>query len=287
MNAFACRSSVLPRGLVLAGLASGCLHLAILGGLLAHAPLERERAAIGQRRGALQAVTVTEVLQTGRSPPQRSRTKPQAAARHRPLRTAQAQAQSKLAEIEAAEEPELTQPHAQPVRLEAASAVAVTVAPAASATPPAVPAVSALPPGARFASLFAPIIHSPLGRGRWGEPKRQAQIVDPEQARAEAALATRVALQQRMEGLSAAARAAGQRIRCDLQVDPQRRIGVAQCTPESAAAQLWASVQGLLRSHAELFEPATLCLQITEERVLWRACPPASAASAASAGLSR
>lgn len=108
--------------------------------------------------------------------------------------------------------------------------------PAKPSPPPAVPAtvaVAAPPietPGARFASLFAPIVHAPIGNGRWTSRRASntsatTPTATPEQQREEALMALRASLAARFASMAEQLRAAQAQIACDLVVDIERRIG--------------------------------------------------------------
>lgn len=145
-------------------------------------------------------------------------------------------------------------------------------APATVATAPAEPA-----PGARFASLFAPIVHAPLGQGRWTSRRvNVAAPVPPEQQREQALMALRAALAARFASLADQLRVAQAQIACDLVIDIERRIGQIDCEDGQQQALAWGHLQGTLAAGLVSEAAQRLCLRLSGQQVQDTGCaaPP-------------
>lgn len=151
--------------------------------------------------------------------------------------------------------------------------------PAASPKPAPAPATVAAapspaePPGARFANLFAPIVHAPLGQGRWTSRRASAAApVPPEQQREQALMALRAALATRFASLADQLRVAQAQIACDLVVDIERRIGQIDCEDGQQQALAWGHLQGTLAAGLVSEAAQRLCLRLSGQQVQDTGC---------------
>ncbi|RZI86731.1 MAG: hypothetical protein EOP38_00070 [Rubrivivax sp.] len=254
-------------------LLSACAH----GGWLAmalRAPAERGVAAVGQRKGEFTVVNLVrpQIVQ----PASHSAARPRMAA-NPALPPAKARQNPILPRIlpSAAALPE-TKPEPPPSPPTVESSATTTETEPASATSPAPPPAAApARPGAQFASLFAPILSRPLGRGRWGAPPApMPPPPDPAQLRQQATLALTAELMQRLGSFTSEQISQGAAAHCDVKVEMTSREALVNCEQAEDAAQVWAVLHGL-------FRPATttpvghdrLCVQLNSNQTLVQTCP--------------
>lgn len=300
---------VLPRRLGVAVAVSVCAHAGLLWWACLR-PAVEHAALISQRKGALTVVSLELAgphRTTAPAPrpmpplaPAAQVQRPAAAKDSRDLRLAGLGPEHRSVDlaVPVAVAPSVpqaaNQPVSQPVPQSVAEAASETPAPpstTAGQTPP-----PNTPAGSRFANIFAPIVRTPLGQGRWAaRPQPQQQAINAEQQRMQAVLALRSLLQERLEGWAAALRASGRQAVCDLAVDATRRVGQAQCAHDDEAAQLWVYLRGVLMDGPVVGGalPATndaprkapdpgamgvLCLHVSQAQVVWQGCAPPAAA---------
>jgi DNA-binding transcriptional regulator YdaS (Cro superfamily) len=154
-----------------------------------------------------------------------------------------------------------------------------TTAPATVAIAPVpAPATDEPKPGARFASLFAPITHAPMGQGRWMSSQRAAPAaaLPPQQQREQALMALRAALAARFATLAEQLRAAHAQIACELVIDIERHIGQIDCDDHQQQALAWGHLQGTLAAGLVSDAAQRLCLRLSGQQVLDTGCatPP-------------
>lgn len=165
-------------------------------------------------------------------------------------------------------------PRRQRARVERPAA-APKPAPAPATVAAASPAAE--PPGARFASLFAPIVHAPMGNGRWTSRRPPTTPpVAPEQQREQAVMALRATLAARFTSLAEQLRVAQARIACELVIDIERHIGQIECEDEQQRAFAWGHFQGTLAAGLVSQAAQRWCLRLSGQQVLDAACaaPP-------------
>lgn len=158
--------------------------------------------------------------------------------------------------------------------------------PQTQSPPPAAPPLPPdSPPGARFASLFAPVTSRPLGRGRWHNRTPRTTTAaqhDPALQEAQALMATRQALSERIVQINAQLAQSPLRDQCTLQVDVRRRLHAIQCHQPDDEQRLLALLADLLRpaDAQEMMASDTMCLLATPAHVDWAACKAAPQAPA-------
>lgn len=149
--------------------------------------------------------------------------------------------------------------------------------PAAAPKPPpaavtAAATVAAEPkPGARFASLFAPIVQAPLGQARWSTRHMRTApppVESPEQSLA----ALRAALAARFAGLAEQLRAVQAQMACDLVIDIEQRIGQLDCEDAAQLSLAWGHLQGPLVAGLVSATAERLCLRLSGAQVLDTGC---------------
>lgn len=166
----------------------------------------------------------------------------------------------------------------QPVLAEAAMVPASSASQAQMASTQATPANPvAEPPGARFASLFAPIISRPLGRGRWSSAPMQPQMIPVAQAaamqREQAIQGIRQALGQRVERMKADLRATPLAQSCDIAISLERQSGQVRCQQPQDVRWVSAQLSDLLT-----LQPGSLamagdnCLRVASSDLSWVNC---------------
>jgi hypothetical protein len=179
-------------------------------------------------------------------------------------------------------------PRKQRARVERPAAAPKPGPTPAAATVAAVPAAGPAPapaeakPGARFASLFAPITHAPMGQGRWMSSSQRAvppAPLPPQQQREEALMALRAALAARFAALAEQLRAAQARVACELVIDIERHIGQINCEEDPSGQQqalAWGHLQGTLAAGLVSDAAQRLCLRLSGQQVLDTGCatPP-------------
>ena len=154
--------------------------------------------------------------------------------------------------------------------------------PAAAPKPaPATVAAAARPPaeapGARFASLFAPIVHAPMGSGRWASKRPHvATQVPPEQVREQALATLRASLASRFASLAEQLRIAQAQIACDLVIDIERHIGQIECEDEQQRSLAWGHFQGTLAAGLVSEAAQRLCLRLSGQQVQDATCASAA-----------
>lgn len=155
--------------------------------------------------------------------------------------------------------------------------------PAAAPKPAPTPATAAAAPveprpGARFASLFAPTVHAPMGQGRWMSSQRPTAPapMSPQQQQEQALMALRAALAARFASLAEQLRAAQAQIVCELVIDVERRIGQIDCEDGQQQALAWGHLQGTLAAGLVSDAAQRLCLRLSGQQVLDTSCatPP-------------
>lgn len=129
------------------------------------------------------------------------------------------------------------------------------------------------PPGARFASLFAPIVHAPIGSGRWTSRRSNPPAaMPPEQQREQALVNLRVALAARFASLADQLRVAQAQIACDLVIDVERHIGQIECEDGQQQALAWGHLQGTLVAGLVSDAAQRLCLRLAGQQVQDTSC---------------
>ena len=150
-------------------------------------------------------------------------------------------------------------------------------APPKAAPAPATAATPVEAPGARFASLFAPIVHAPMGSGRWASARTNAPApVPPEQQQAQAVAALRGALAARFASLAEQLRIAQAQIACDLVIDIERRIGQIECEDDQQRSLAWGHFQGTLAAGLVSEAAQRLCLRLSGQQVQDATCASAA-----------
>jgi len=126
-------------------------------------------------------------------------------------------------------------------------------------------------PGARFASLFAPIVHAPIGNGSWASRRQVAPppSLDAEAQRAQSLMALRNALRSRLADPAEALP-----MECELAIDVEHRIGDLSCADVRAQAMVWGRLQGLLAAGPVERGTHALCLQLSGVRIGEADCAP-------------
>jgi hypothetical protein len=236
------KRALLPSALVLSLVA----HALVAGFVFKASQGTRPAASVGRQKGALQVT-----LRRDATPPAKATTP----ATERSSTSATPRKQRARVERPAAAPKPVPAP---PVPAPAT----VTAAP-----PPAEQ------PGARFASLFAPIVHAPMGQGRWTLRRSNAPApVPPEQQRDQALMALRAALSARFASLGEQLRAAQAQIACDLVVDIERRIGQIECEDGQQQALAWGHLQGTLAAGLVSDAAQRLCLRLSGQQVQDTSC---------------
>lgn len=174
----------------------------------------------------------------------------------------------------------------------AAASTGASQAEAAAAPPPASPTPPAANPGARFASLFAPLVSQPMGHGKWhsNTPSfRPPQEVQAAMQREQAIAGLRQAVQRQSEHWQALLGARALAGRCDIRLSLERQGMQLRCTSDEDFARLAGSLQGVLNIHPDLAPQASdSCLLAQGHDLAWVACESQSApASGLAAGADR
>lgn len=145
---------------------------------------------------------------------------------------------------------------------------------------PAMPLQQSQPPGAQFASLFAPIVSRPLGRGRWSfAPPQPPPMPPPAQMaamqREQAIQGIRQSLAQRIERIRGQLRSAPLAQACDIAISLERQTGQVRCDhPQDGqwlSSQLGDLLNMLPMSAAMVGDQ---CLQAAASALSWVDCPP-------------
>lgn len=236
-------------------LVSACAHAVWLAVVLNKRD-EHGGAPISQRKGALMVVNLVRLKKPPsppelRPPPKIRQTVAVAAIAAKPI-------------ISAAAEPDNT-----------------AVPPAQASPAPVVPMPAPVDarPGARFASLFAPILSQPMGHGRWGaRPRPVMPPPDPEQMRQQAMAALASDLMQRLDAFRAVRMSQGQTLRCDVRVQADSREALLACDSAEDDALLWGVLRGLLRQATNDTPDvaASLCIQVNATQTLMQTCQNSS-----------
>jgi hypothetical protein len=134
------------------------------------------------------------------------------------------------------------------------------------------------PTGAPHVSLFAQITSQPLGRGQWGHQPRASQSPPPPDAQAlreQAALAWRMSLQQRLNGLAENLRLNGIRLDCEIGIHSERRSAQVHCSHEPDHALAWSVLQGIVTAEVDANALPDLCLRLDAPQPMLAPCPSA------------
>jgi hypothetical protein len=170
----------------------------------------------------------------------------------------------------------------EPPRAETSTAIAeqLPAAPAATAyTGAETTAPPVARPGAQFASLFAPVIQRPIGRGRWRAPPSPPAPPDAQMQREQALEGLRQSLNVRLAQMQAALAQAPLQGRCEIRLDLDRRVADIQCTDTGETPRLWPMLDQLA-SAGLLTQASTLaCMQAEGHEIHWRSCTLAQASS--------
>ncbi len=216
----------------------------------------RPAASVGRQKGALQVTLRRDAAAPAKATtPPTERNSTSAAPRKQRARSERPGTQPKPA----------PRPSPQP---------APAPATVAAATPPVEQ------PGARFASLFAPIVHAPIGQGRWTSRRSASPApLPPEQQREHALMALRAALAARFASMAEQLRVAQAQIACDLVIDIERHIGQIDCEDDPTGQQqtlAWGHLQGTLVAGLVSDAAQRLCLRLSGQQVLDTGCasPP-------------
>lgn len=115
-----------------------------------------------------------------------------------------------------------------------------------------------------------------MGRARWGGGAPSEASPDPQQQRAQAALAWQMALHDRLNVLVQNLRMASSQLSCDIVVDTDQKIGEIRCTPETDQAAPWAYLQGLLIAGTVAGSAPRSCFRVAEQQWFATPCLPAT-----------
>lgn len=266
-------------GLPLPGL-GGALMLSMLAHGLAlawwlHArQIEQNAPSFGQKRGSL-TVTIAPPAQAPKRPTQPIAAQGgQAPAPAPRVLAMQAAAVSHRHQVE-----QPTAPAATPASLPASSGLTgepspdpVEPRPAITAPMPATPEQ----PGARFASLFAPIISRPMGRGRWQARPATPAIDETSSAmqREQAIQGTRQALLQRLETIRPSLHQTPLHGRCAVRISLSQQAAQMDCTEQADLQRLSPQIGSVLalRPHEAPLQPES-CLVLQQNEIRWQECP--------------
>jgi hypothetical protein len=139
----------------------------------------------------------------------------------------------------------------------------------ATAQAPSPPPPPDATPGARFASLFAPVVHAPIGHGSWTSrrPSVPMPVPDAQAQRAQSLMALRTALQSRLADTPSQAD-------CALAVDVEHRVADLACADTQTQTLVWGRLQGLLAAGPVERGSDALCLQLSGTRIGEADCMP-------------
>lgn len=127
-------------------------------------------------------------------------------------------------------------------------------------------------PGARFATLFAPVIARPMGRGRWRAPPERLPPPDALAQREQALAGLRQALSARLAQMQASLLDTPLQGRCDIRIDPAGRRAHMLCTAASDEPRLWSLLDGLLVAGPVGHAAEPVCIEARSHRIEWRDC---------------
>lgn len=133
------------------------------------------------------------------------------------------------------------------------------------------PAPTEPKPGARFASLFAPIVHAPIGQAGWST-RRVRAMPEPAPSPEQSIATLRAALSTRFASLAEQLRATQAQLACELVIDIERRIGQLECEDAAQQAFAWGHLQGPLTAGLVSAAAERLCLRLTGTQVLDAGC---------------
>jgi hypothetical protein len=130
-------------------------------------------------------------------------------------------------------------------------------------------------PGAAFATLFAPIVSRPIGRGRWRPAPTQP--IQPTQMSAD--MQREQALQAMQQSLNARV-GSMQRVlpgapligHCEVRVDLERRLAQLSCTKAEDEPRLIAMLSGLATASKVSDGAKLVCLQADVQQIGWQDC---------------
>lgn len=235
--------------------------------------------SVGRQRGGL---TVQLAIQPKAQLPSHAPQHPQTPVSHAPAGTdVRPQAPAPLRAIaappptmEAASTADARHQDAPLATQTAPSAVAATPAPAASQA------------GATFASMFAPVISRPIGRGRWMASVAPAPTpLGPDVQRLQAMDNVRRQLLDRITPLSQQLQNEGLAGACKLRIALAQQTAQLSCTQEADQARIWPALQGLVRaeppdSHSS---QADLCWQLEGRQITSTSCDASTPAPTSAA----
>lgn len=155
-----------------------------------------------------------------------------------------------------------------------------TAAAQAATTPKPTPpqTSSAERPGARFASLFAPIVSRPMGHGRWTtRPTEMPPDTSAAMQREQAIQGLRQALTIRINTLTAQIRLAPLSGGCDIRISLDSQTGQLACSDPADLQKVSPPLSGLITLAATFHAQASdTCLKASGTDIIWVACPAAS-----------
>lgn len=174
--------------------------------------------------------------------------------------------------------------HAAAIALPPDAAVPAVPAASASVTsqasvdaPEAAPApMPAAKPGARFASLFAPLVSQPIGHGRWhsATAPRPPQEAMAAMQREQAIAGIRQAVLRQAEHLQGLLQDQALQGGCDARLSLDRQLAQLRCDSSADLPRLAAALQGALRlSEALPPLPSDTCLRASGSTLSWVDCP--------------
>lgn len=184
------------------------------------------------------------------------------------------QAQAPLPAMEAASTADARHQDAPLATQTAPSTVAEAPAPAASQA------------GATFASMFAPVISRPIGRGRWMASVAPAPMpLGPDVQRLQAMDNIRRQLLDRITPLGQQLQNEGLTGACKLRIALAQQTAQLSCTQEADQARIWPALQGLVRaeppdSHSS---QADLCWQLEGRQITSTPCDASTPAPTSAA----
>lgn len=148
--------------------------------------------------------------------------------------------------------------------------------PALKPTPPL--ETSAERPGARFASLFAPIVSRPMGHGRWNtSPAPMPPDTSAAMQREQAIQGLRQALTTRVGTLTAQMRLEPLSGSCDIRISLDSQTGQLTCSDPADLQKVSPSLSGLITLAATFHAQANdTCMKASGTDIIWVTCPAAS-----------
>lgn len=138
--------------------------------------------------------------------------------------------------------------------------------------PGAATSPSTAQPGARFSSLFAPVIARPMGRGRWRASPDRVPPLDALAQQEQALAGLRQALSARLAQMQASLLNTPLQGRCDIRIDLPGRRASMHCTDVSDEPRLWSMLDRIVAAGLLGHAAAPVCIHADANRIDWQDC---------------